>query len=127
MDKIKVALLTAALLGASAAPMTADAHGRGRASFGVFLGVPAPVFYPRYHYYPGYYTHPGYYAPPAVLVPAPASPPVYIEQAQAGPAPTAQGSASYWYFCRDTRTYYPYVQQCATPWEQVVPSSAPPT
>ena len=64
MDKIKVALLTAALLGASAAPMTADAHGRGRASFGVFVGVPAPVFYPRYHYYPRYYSHPGYYSHP---------------------------------------------------------------
>lgn len=127
MDKMKAALLAFALLGTSVVSAEADAHGRGRASFGFFLGVPAPVFYPRY-YYPNYY-YPPYHYPPTVVVPAPA-PPVYIEQAQAGGPPVsspAQGSSAYWYFCRDTRTYYPYVQQCATPWEQVVPSNTPPT
>ena len=125
MDKLKAAFLAVALVGASVASADADAHGRRhRSSVGIFFGVPAPVFYPRYHYYPHYYY------PPAVLVPAPASPPVYIEQAQGGAPPVsspAEGSPAYWYFCRDTRTYYPYVQQCATPWEQVVPSNTPPT
>ena len=127
MDKIKAALLAVTLLSTGAASTDADAHGRRyRSSVGIFVGV--PLFYPSYHYFPRYHAYPRYYYPPAVVVAVPASP-VYIEQAQGG-APSvsspAQGSAAYWYFCRDTRTYYPYVQQCATPWEQVMPSSTPP-
>ena len=96
-------------------------HHRG-ASVGFFF-APAPVFYPYYY--------PRYYHPPAVLLPAPSSSPVYIEQSQsaapAGPSSPAQVSAAYWYFCRDTQTYYPYVQQCASPWQQVVPQNTPPS
>ena len=122
---LKVALLALALIGAGVAPTDADAHGRyrSRASVGIFFGVPAPVYYyPRWHHYPSYYY------PPTVLAPAPAAPPVYIEQPQtAAPAPSspAQASSAYWYYCRDTQAYYPYVQQCATPWEPVVPHSTP--
>ena len=128
MDKLKAAMLAVALLSASAIAADADARGRHHhhhrgASVGFFF-APAPLFYP--YYYPRYY-HP---YPPAVVIPAPSSSPVYIEQPQ-GAAPTvsspAQASGAYWYFCRDTRTYYPYVQQCASPWEQVVPQSTPPS
>ena len=127
MDKLKAALVAPVAIGISAPVADAEAHGRHhrpRAHVGIWFGAPAPVFYP--HYYPRYY--PRYYYPPTVVVPAPAyPPPVYIEQPQtAAPAPT-QGSAAYWYYCRDTQTYYPYVQQCASPWEQVVPNSAPPS
>src|SRR5687768_18100390 len=110
MDKLKAAMLAVALV--SAALIAADADARGRhhhhhhhrgASVGFFFG--APLFYP--YYYPHYY--PRYYYPPAVLVPAPSSSPVYIEQSPgaAAPAPSspAQASGAYWYFCRDTRTY----------------------
>jgi hypothetical protein len=123
MDKLKAALLAVCIVGATAAATEADARGRHhhhhhhRGHVGIWFG--APLFYP--HYYPRYYH------PPAVVIPAPAPPPVYIEQPQSAvpaPAPT-QGAAAYWYYCRDTQTYYPYVQQCATPWEQVVPNSAP--
>ena len=139
MDKLKAALLALFMAGASVAAAHADARGRHhhhhhhrhRAPVGIWFG--APLFYP--HYYPRYY--PRYYYPPTVVVPAPAPPPVYIEQpppvyieqpqiAVPVPSPT-QNSAAYWYYCRDTQTYYPYVQQCATPWEQVVPNSAPPS
>ena len=122
MNKLKAALLAVCIAGASAAATEADArdrhhHHHHRGHVGIWFG--APLFYP--HYYPRYYY------PPTVVIPAP--PPVYIEQPQSAvpaPAPT-QGSAAYWYYCRDTQTYYPYVQQCATPWEQVVPNSAPPS
>jgi len=125
MDNLKAALLAAVFVGASAMAADADARGRHhhhhRSHVGIWFGVPAPVFYPHYHYYPRYYY------PPTVVVPAPAYPPVYIEQPQsAAPAPSL-GSTAYWYYCRDTQTYYPYVQQCATPWEQVVPQSPPPS
>ena len=125
MDKLKAALLAVALVSAAFASSAADARGRHHhhhrhgASVGFFFGAPAPLFYP--YYYPRYY-------PPAVLLPAPSSSPVYIEQSdgvESAPSSPAQASAAYWYFCRDTQTYYPYVQQCATPWERVVPRSGP--
>ena len=122
MHTLKSVLIAAALAGASLAAADADARGRHHhhhrhhGHVGIWLG--APLFYP-------YYAYPRYYYPPAVVA-APA-PPVYIEQApSAAPAPSPQqSSGAYWYFCRDTQTYYPYVQQCATPWEQVVPNSRP--
>jgi len=57
---------------------------------------------------------------------------VYIEQPQYSVPPMQQnlvpppGSApqaqqQYWYFCNDSRTYYPYVQQCAGQWQRVTP------
>jgi len=27
----------------------------------------------------------------------------------------------YWYYCTASRTYYPYVRDCAAPWQRVVP------
>lgn len=102
---------------------TAEARGRhhhhhGGVRFGLFIGAPiVPYYYPRYYYPPAYYP----YYPQTVVVP---SAPVYVEQS--APAP-AQSSTANWYFCRDSQTYYPYVQQCASPWQQVVPQSAPPS
>lgn len=31
---------------------------------------------------------------------------------------------SYWFYCPDTRSYYPYVQQCASAWQKI-PAAAP--
>ena len=126
MNIVKAVVVAAAVLGSATIAFDADAHGRyrHRSSVGIYFGVPAPYYYypyPRYHYYPRYYY------PPAVVAPAPAYPPVYIEQSAppVAPAPSASGSGAYWYYCRDSQTYYPYVQQCASPWQQVVPNSAP--
>jgi hypothetical protein len=43
-----------------------------------------------------------------------------------GPEPT---SDQFWNYCPDTKTYYPYVKECASPWEKVpvVPPQSPPT
>lgn len=124
MKTFKVAALALAALSGIAVATAADAHGRGRGHVGIWFGAPLFPYYAPY-YPPAYY--PRYYYPPAVVVP----PPVYIEQAPPAapaPAPSAQSSGAYWYYCRDTQTYYPYVQQCATPWQQVIPqSSAPPS
>jgi hypothetical protein len=84
---------------------------RSHASFGLFIGAPLLIA-------PWYY-EPRYYYPPAVVVPS--SPPVYIEQGQAAAAPDSQ----YWYFCRESETYYPYVKECAGPWQRVVPQPPP--
>jgi hypothetical protein len=84
-------------------------HGHGGARFGLYLGGPlywgAPYYYPPYYY------------PPAVVVPQ--SPPVYVQQGdQAAQAPESQG---WWYFCRGSNAYYPYVKHCPGGWERVSP------
>jgi hypothetical protein len=35
------------------------------------------------------------------------------------PAVPAYAPSPAWYYCRDLRTYYPYVQRCASPWQAV--------
>lgn len=107
-------------------------HG-GHVRFGVFVGAPIGWGYgfygPSYYYNPYYnpYYSPYSYYPPAVAVPY--SPPTYIEQGipQAAPAP-AQASpspASYWYYCAESKSYYPYVNQCPGGWQRVSPTPPP--
>jgi hypothetical protein len=106
-------LLSGALLAALAAALPASAnphHGGGhRARVGVFIGVPlaAPFYYP-----PAYYYGPSYYYPPPLAV-APAAPTYYMQQ------DSSQPPDGYWYYCRDPQGYYPRIQQCPTPWQQV--------
>ena len=89
---------------AGAATLPAQAHGV-RFGFGLNIGVPL--------YSPWYYPPPAYYYPAPVVVPAP----VYVERPTVHTAPAEH----WWYYCPDTRTYYPYVQQCASAWQRVSP------
>ena len=109
---ILVLLLAIAGLGASA-PALAWHHG-GHVRFGVFVGAP---FYPWWYYPPAYY-------PPAVVA-VPATPPTYIEQGTPQPVP-AQQTQGYWYYCTDSKTYYPYVKECPGGWQPVAPQPPPP-
>ena len=106
MKTLKLALVFAAVIGGLLTSATADArwrhHHHHGARFGIFIGAPL-VAYP-------YYAYPRYYPAPVV---APA--PVYVE-----PAP--QASSNYWYYCRESAAYYPYVQTCPSPWQPVVPN-----
>ena len=122
---LTAALLVAAFVGLLVSS-SADAHGRrGHGShvhFGFAFGVPGPFFYPAPVFAP---------FPQPVFV----SPPQYIEQNPPAPQPAppassvpSQGGSGYnWYFCPDSQTYYPYVQTCASQWQQVVPGPAPPS
>lgn len=49
----------------------------------------------------------------------------YGAMPEAAPAPSTstEPAPSYWYYCPDTKAYYPYVRQCALPWQRVVPSA----
>jgi hypothetical protein len=93
-----------------------------RARVGVYFGAPfyaSPWWgYPDPFFYPYYPYGPYYGLPP---VPVYEEPPVYIEQA----APPAPQPPQYWYYCEDSKTYYPYVQTCATPWVRVIPHAPP--
>ena len=94
------------LLAGAAASTPASSHG---VRFGIGIGVPL--------YAPWYYAPPPYYHYPAPVI-VQSQPPVYIERAPAQAAPAPE---QYWYYCTDSRTYYPYVKQCASPWQRVVP------
>ena len=124
MNAVKATILAMAVLLGIAASAVASAHGgnhRGGVRFGVFVGAPAFWYYPPPYYYRPYY-YPPYYYPQAVMVPA--APTVYVEQGQPPPTParSAPGPAqSYWYYCRESNAYYPYVNECSGPWEPVAP------
>lgn len=93
------------LLGAAASvPALAWGHG-GHVRFGVFIGAP---IYPWWYY-------PPYYYPPAVVT-VPATPPTYVERDS-----SAAPEQHYWYYCRESKTYYPYVKECPGGWQRVVP------
>jgi hypothetical protein len=108
--------LAAALAGfALSGPAAAHGYGYGRGgghvTFGLHFGVPLGY----YGYYPApYYYYPPYY-PPAVVAPGPTT---YVERGDAAPSPDAQ---AYWYYCPDSRGYYPYVKQCPGGWQKVAP------
>lgn len=106
----------------AAGPHRGGYHGGGhwRGSVGIYVGAPFfgfPYYYPPY-YAPYYY--PAYYPPPVQQAP------VYIEQ-NPQPAPSAQPSVQpstpqgYWYYCADSRAYYPYVKECPAGWQRVAP------
>ena len=68
--------------------------------------------------YWGPYWDPWYYplyGPPIVIEQAP---PVYIEQQPAAPAST---QTNYWYYCNAARAYFPYVKECPSGWQKVLP------
>ena len=129
-------------------------HGHGGPRVSIHLGTPAyqPNYYapPRVYYAPPVYHAPRVIYTPAPLVYAPPvvyssgvysartyaapaiverAPPVYVERNDIAAAPTlvdpAASAGNVWFFCADSNTYYPYVTQCASPWERVTPT--PPT
>ena len=108
MSKLAKSTLAAALALAGAlasAPALAWHH---RAHVGVFIG--GPVWYP----YP-------YYAYPPTVVVRETPPITYIEQS----SPDTAQQQGYWYYCADSKAYYPYVKDCPAGWQKVVPQAQP--
>ena len=95
------------------APSAHSGHFTRHAPIGIFLG--APLFAPLYFPPSGYYYNPS----------LPSSPPVYIEQESA--TDESAPEPYYWYYCIDSNTYYPYVEECPGGWQQVVPQTPPPS
>lgn len=85
-------------------------HGR-YSHLGIVIG--APLIWPPYPYY---------YSYPHTQVVVERQPQIYVQRE----VPAVQAAPSnYWYFCPDTRSYYPYAQSCPSGWLQVVPQTAP--
>jgi hypothetical protein len=118
-----VAMLSAALIAmAASSPLLAKGryhhhgghgHSHGSVGFGFVFG--GPWYYPGY-YYPGYYYPPHYY-------PVRGEPTVYIERDDG--SASSGSSQGYWYYCKESRAYHPYVKHCPGGWEKQVPTPAP--
>jgi hypothetical protein len=119
---LALAVVLLALFSSGAAHAWGHGHHGSSVRFGVVVGGPlwfGPSYYSPYYYPPYYPPYAAGYYPPM-----PASPPVYIEQGGAQPAPSA-GQASYWYFCAESQGYYPYVKECPGGWQRVSPQPPP--
>jgi hypothetical protein len=116
MKLTKLCLALIALLTLGLGSEAAFAHGGGHV--GVYFGFPfvGPGYYGPYYGYGPYYSP--YYYPPVAAVPA--GPTTYVEQSQTQPVPDQAPPAS-WYYCAASKTYYPYVKQCSSGWQQVAP------
>ena len=103
-------------------------HGAPRIGLGFSFGFPlyAPYYAPApYYYYPPYaYSPAPYYYPP--LAPAPQE---YIEQGSSVAPPSqaspSQAQGSWWYYCADSKSYYPYVRECPGGWQRISPTPPP--
>jgi hypothetical protein len=105
-------ILVLALIAAGAL-VSGSAFAGGHVRFGISIGV--PIWGPGYYYPPYYYYPPAYYYEPAPVVVVPSQPQRYIEQAP-------QASAGMWYYCADSKAYYPYVKDCPGGWQRVSPT-----
>ncbi|MGC2518022.1 MAG: hypothetical protein WA373_02800, partial [Burkholderiales bacterium] len=110
MKRMNAALTLILVLSGITASGPAFAWYGGHARVGVFIGAPVyPWYYPRYY---------AYYPPAVVTVPA--APPTYIERGSPqGTAAQGQQSQGYWYYCAESKTYYPYVKECPGGWQRV--------
>lgn len=116
----RIAAVVVALLALTVASgAQAQRWGHGHSHSRVVIGVGVPIGWPYWHY--SYYPPPYYYAP---RVAVPGETVIYVEKSGAESVP-GDDPTHYWYFCRDSNTYFPYVKECASPWQPVVPQQQP--
>ena len=96
--------------------LPAYAHGGGFRG-GIWIGPAWPWWGWGEPYYP--YPYPYYYSEPPVVIQQ--ENPLYEQQ-----MPQAEEQQYYWYFCQESKAYYPYVKQCPGGWLKVVPTPPPP-
>ena len=118
-------LSTVAMSGAALADRGSGHYGghyggwhRGYGGVGAFLGgtIVAGALLA-----PWYYTGPYYYGSYPAVVEVQPAPTVYVEQPRAV-QPAVSDAGSWWYYCNESRAYYPYVRECASPWQRVAPT-----
>jgi hypothetical protein len=145
LNKFSAVTIAVATVAGLLATSLTWAHGGSRfhhrARIGVYIGGPA-VWSPFWHQPYWNHSYAPYY-PPATVVVRPPAPVVYVEQADvaaniapanpvtlSSPGPVAQAQAQpqqYWHYCVDSKTYYPYVSTCNSPWQKVIPQLTPPS
>lgn len=88
---------------------------------GIHLGDPwlySPYYYPPRIYSPQIYVP--QYVPPLVVT----QPPVYVERSPSASAAVPVLEQGFWYYCKESGAYYPYVKQCSGSWQKVAPQPA---
>ena len=106
-------------------------HGWGWGAGAVIGGaVVAGALLSPWYYRPYYYdygpAYPAYYPAPYPVVVESAPSTVYVEQASAPRVAAAPDSGNWWYYCNESRAYYPYVRECPSQWQRVAPQPAAP-
>jgi hypothetical protein len=120
---IMIALAISLLLSST---VSAGGYYRGGGHYGGYyrggtsIAIGGPFWGPAW-YYPSYY-YPFYYPYYAPVVEVPSTPPVYIERSE--PAENSLPSGV-WYYCPDSKTYYPYVMECPGGWQTVPAQPSP--
>jgi hypothetical protein len=110
MKKIIILFAVIALvLVAAVLPVYAHGHGGGGFRGSIWIG---PGWGPWW----GVPYYPYYYEPPVVIQ---QQAPVYQYEQQ---PPRVQEQQYYWYFCPDSKAYYPYVKHCPSGWMKVIPT-----
>jgi hypothetical protein len=113
----KIAFLLVLL--AAGALMSESASAGGRVVVGVGFGFPVWGWGAPWYYAPPPY----YYAPPQVVY---SSPPVYVERQSVERQSVASDRAQdWWYYCEQSKGYYPYVKTCPSGWQKVSPVPPP--
>jgi len=114
--KRTVAIFLATLMLLLVSSLPSQARVRGDIWIGPGWGWGPGFWGPPYGYgYP--YGYPYYSAPPVVIQQEPQE---YVHQ----PAPQPE-QQQYWYYCSESKTYYPYVKSCPGGWMRVAPTPAP--
>lgn len=109
-------LLAVAGVVASEPALARGGHSHSRVSVGIGFGFGYP-YWGGGPWGPWYYPPP-YYYPPAVIVQQPMT---YVEQnPNAASSPAAD--AGWWYYCDQSRGYYPYVRECPGGWQRIPPA-----
>jgi len=114
MKATKTTLIIAVLVLVATASESAFArrsgHFGGRHFGGPRVAVGAIAIAPAFWYFPP--------ALPPAAVTLPTAPTTYIERGDAQPA-AGQAAGEWWYYCADSKGYYPYVKECAQAWQRV--------
>jgi hypothetical protein len=114
MKAMKTTLIIAMLVLAATASESAFArrggHFGGRHFAGPRVAVGVTAVAPAFLYFPP--------ALPSSVVAVSTEPQVYIERSDAQPA-SSQPAGEWWYYCADSKAYYPYVNECAQAWQRV--------
>jgi hypothetical protein len=108
MRHMRLVLAAALIVAGFATSGVASAHGYwGGPRFGFDFVVPL---------YPYGYYRPYYYDPPVVVQ---EPPPVVV-------APSAAPQSYSWYYCAESKMYYPYAKECPSGWQAVAPQPQEP-
>jgi hypothetical protein len=125
-----IAIIVLLLVGGMPVLYASGVHGGGHGSYGGHYGRGHGGYYGRGHGCGVIWIGPGWWDPwwDPLYYPYYSEPPYVIQQQapvyeQQTPVEEQQ---NYWYFCPDSKAYYPYVKQCPGGWLKVVPTQGPP-